>query len=217
MSKVSRAEYYEKAFELLEKEHKRTWNWAALFLSSFWLLYRKMYLYSFIYCIFSLIAATLAKADNIVFITLSVVINLTISLYLGYYGNDLYYRIIKKRISKGYHLLNKYSPTSIPSCLLICFSGGIVSFADYISRKLQLRGCTDKKTNIDNESIRNYLNPNRKNHRIVKIANILICFMITFILLVPAIRIIGDNINEKLMEKQTTTKIIPNTNKIMEV
>ncbi len=48
ISNKSRAEYYEKAFDRLEKTGKHTWNWSAFFGGITWLLYRKMYLYAFV-------------------------------------------------------------------------------------------------------------------------------------------------------------------------
>ncbi len=44
-------EYYEKAFDRLDKTGKHTWNWAAFFGGITWLLYRKMYLYAFVFTI----------------------------------------------------------------------------------------------------------------------------------------------------------------------
>lgn len=35
--------YYVEKFALMQKGSKASWNWAAFFLSSIWLLYRKMY------------------------------------------------------------------------------------------------------------------------------------------------------------------------------
>ena len=96
------------------------------------------------------------------------------NVLLGYFGNALCYNAIKKKIRKGYHLLDKYCPTSIPSILGGPIFGTIVYFADRIAYKLQLK--TDVKSEVNEETVRAYLNPNKKIHIAVKIANVLVCF-----------------------------------------
>lgn len=176
----SEEEYYIKAFKRLSETGKHTWNWAAFLFGSMWMLYRKMYLYGFLFLFTNVILSRLAvipiallsiKSD-LAFILLFVTFFWFLpNVLLGYLGNAMYYEAIEKRIQKGYHLLDKYCPTSIPSIL-----GGVIyiCFADWISRKLQQK--TKVKSEINEETIRAYLNPNKKIHIAVKIANVFVCF-----------------------------------------
>ena len=185
MSKIERAQYYEKAFERLEKENKHTWNWAACLFSGGWLLYRKMYLYTFIYLLINAICSLLLlgkdfKSLGMTEIIICMLLQMFIMCGFGYFGNRIYYHAVKKRISKGYHLLERYKPTSVLSAVF-SLSAVFICFADFVSRKLQLKHIVEKDTNINIDSIRAYLNPSRKNHWAVNIVNV-ICFLLLIIL-----------------------------------
>ena len=70
---------------------------------------------------------------------------------LGYFGNSLYYRIVKKRVREGYHLADGFSPTSILSCFgSLFFLLGLVSPS------------SSEIYTVNRESIRAYLNPNKR-------------------------------------------------------
>lgn len=190
---VSEEQYYERAFARLKETGKHTWNWAAFFFGSGWMAYRKMYLYSlffsiatkfFIYCIHSLFSFSIygkflslrLLQDDHPYIWLSVEICscIIVNTFVGYFGNALYYNTIRNKIKKGYHLLYKYSPVSIPSFLWWPF----ICFADWISRKSQLR--TKVESEVNEETVQAYLNPNREDHLANKIANVLAC--VTFVI-----------------------------------
>ena len=199
-------EYYEKAFDRLDKTGKHTWNWAAFFGGITWMLYRKMYfnalLFSILYlvtdlflcahavpkmggelgivaaciCIFELIVprvclmslgmCTAHICDKFIhyfkngmisfegweiLIVVAVIAFIISRLYLGYFGNAIYYRIVKKRIKKGYHQVDDAHPTSIISCFgSMFFLLGLVTLS------------SSKKYTVDKGSIRTYLNPKRK-------------------------------------------------------
>ena len=191
MSKVSRAEYYEKAFDRLEKTGKHTWNWAAFFGGFSWMGYRKIYLFGMIFNVVYwilyyafLMGAIFAfiKSMPIAWVGLVLFILLIIGkrICLGRFGNALYYWTVKKRIGRGYHLLEKYRPTSIVAIVFPLF----VWIADIISHGVQF----DKvpEDDVTAESIHAYLNPNKKNHWIIKTANVLVCmfWILTVILYV---------------------------------
>lgn len=72
---------------------------------------------------------------------------------------------MKKKISKGYHLLEHYKPTSIVATI-VPLGWVLICIAD----ELQLQHT--ENTVVDGDNIRAYLNPNRKNHRAVRIANL---------------------------------------------
>ena len=69
---------------------------------------------------------------------------------LEYFGNAIYYRIVKKRIKEGYYLIDEH-PTSIPSCFgSIFYLFGLDSHPKLESKHV-----------VNKESIRDYLNPDR--------------------------------------------------------
>jgi hypothetical protein len=206
ISNKSRAEYYEKVFDRLERTGKHTWNWAAFFGGITWMLYRKMYLYAFVLtlvylwmdlflcfhavvkiggdswvtaesigmfepilpraCLMSLmecfyhipdrfkyhLANGWTSFENREIWTIVVTSVLIITrICLGYFGNSLYYRIVKKRIKGGYHLVDDAHPTSILSCF-----GSI-----FYLLGLGYHPASDPKYVVNKETIRDYLNPDK--------------------------------------------------------
>ena len=161
-------EYYTEAFKRLDETEKNTWNWAAFFFGSSWLFYRKMYLCGFIIFMIERFIVRFMSDNNMIF---PLFVFLGLRLLWGYFGNAWYYDVVKARIGKGYHLLDKYSPTSFTSGIS-SFLGFLVCWADQISLKKQLKTETEYKVN--EETIRAYLNSARENPGIVKAANIII-------------------------------------------
>lgn len=119
-------DYYIEAFRKLENEKKHSWNWAAAIFGTTWLIYRKMYLYAFlfllldIFAVFIVYSATSEKIGSDYFVDRSTfeliycgIIGTISILFFGRYGNSLYYKIIKKKVAKGYHLLDEYHSYSI--------------------------------------------------------------------------------------------------------
>jgi len=187
----SEEEYYVKAFKRLDETGKHTWNLAAFFFGLGWMLYRKMYLYGFLYYIaYGILQAyTLGITASVVYggsSNVSILENdyptlywfvigcfsLLVSVFTGYFGNAMYYSAVKKKIRKGYHLLDKYCPTSIPS--ILCWP--VICFADWISRKLQLKVRGKNKAN--EETVRAYLNPDKEIHWVVRVANVIACLAV---------------------------------------
>ncbi|MBO7454511.1 MAG: DUF2628 domain-containing protein [Alphaproteobacteria bacterium] len=205
MSQKGIIQYYEKAFDRLEKTGKHTWNCAAFFGGITWMLYRRMYLYGLVltliyfgmdWCLIEnaahwkgtdagmgmvivLAMDLIAPRMCLMFLmlclrdvhresarhlangwmnidpwelwTITAVIGFIITrIYLGYFGNSLYYRIVKKRIKEGYYLIDEH-PTSIPSCFgSIFYLFGLDSHPKLESKHV-----------VNKESIRDYLNPDR--------------------------------------------------------
>lgn len=208
ISSESRAEYYEKAFDRLEKTGKHTWNWAAFFGGITWLLYRRMYLYAFVLTIVyfgmdillgiyavsnmggesGMLAAYVILcelvlprmslglfvyslchlADKFVYyfangwvnienceiwIIIALSVFITTRICLGYFGNSWYYGEVKEKIYEGYHLMDRFSPTSILSCF-----GSVFFLLGLISPS------SSKIYTINKENIRAYLRPTGKKH-----------------------------------------------------
>ena len=179
MSKESRAGYYERAFEDLEKFKVNTWNWAAFFFGLSWMLYRKMYLYVILCaCAFTLVMSAfevmgITEHSMVSFIEL--LLACSFHIYLGGLGNSLYYDVVKAKIRKGYHLLDKYCPTSLSSILF--FEGFVfIWIAEVISRSMQLKKYYECE--VTTETIRAYLEPSKEIPFITLMANI-VAFGIT--------------------------------------
>lgn len=85
---------------------KKSWNWAAFFLSFFWLGYRKMYKYIFLFLgIFLIIdlAVSIFGIDDTIF---NNVIGIAIAVTLGISGNDLYRQHALKKIRESMEMNN---------------------------------------------------------------------------------------------------------------
>ena len=105
-------EYYQQAFDRLEKENKTTFNFAAAFGSYAWLVFRKMYrLATLFILVYGGIMISLnefcqnSKTVNLI----SAVLFLVIFLGFGFFGNGLYYKHVKSKIAKGYAKITDYN------------------------------------------------------------------------------------------------------------
>lgn len=172
MSVKNESEYYRKAFKRLNETGKHTWNWAAFFLGSCWMLYREMYLYGilgnlicFLFLTFSSLYARLSlETENFLYICGCLLIYLGLSVFYGYFGNSLYYRVVIYRIKKGYHLIDKYSPTSIRtvmpevliSSLFACCSTIFFALINFF-RKPKNSELKESDTVVNEENITKYL------------------------------------------------------------
>ncbi len=104
--------YYGKKWKFFEATGKKTsimsvrdflpWNYpvnyAAFFFVEIWLLYRKMYLYFLIYLVIDIAMKIMVSVFNFnvnIFLELGVP-----HVFLGFYGNWLYYIHAKKKIAK---------------------------------------------------------------------------------------------------------------------
>ncbi|MBR1734311.1 MAG: DUF2628 domain-containing protein [Alphaproteobacteria bacterium] len=182
--------YYLDAFERLDAVGKNTWNWSAFFFGPCWLAYRKMHAYSFLAFLFTYLSFWTAFIPFFFWIPFGG-FPLILHILLGIFGNALYYRIVKKRVTQGYHLLENFKPTSIP-CGLSCGALGVISFiADEFLRRKHFQTEEIEKTNqelsdFSLENIGSYLNEFRQKHIASRIADIIICLiLITPSIIVP--------------------------------
>ena len=82
----SDSDYYNRIFRKIDENNDWLhWNWSAFLLSHYWLIYRKMYLYGFIFYFINLICALIS-------VPLYAFITITIHILLGIIGNILYYK-----------------------------------------------------------------------------------------------------------------------------
>ncbi|MBU9714928.1 DUF2628 domain-containing protein [Evansella tamaricis] len=79
---------------------QQSWNWAAFFLTLFWLGYRKMYLPIIVIIVFWLIVDLIALSLGYYSLTLDLITGAVVYITLALYGNALYYRHALKKIEK---------------------------------------------------------------------------------------------------------------------
>jgi hypothetical protein len=85
------ADFYMKAWQT-----NKLWNWASFFLGILWMLFRKMYLYSFIFLI-SFHAIFYLFRYNLM---LRVILVVVTWILLGIFGNALYKHHVERKILK---------------------------------------------------------------------------------------------------------------------
>lgn len=106
-------EYYQEAFEKLEKEDKVTFNFAAAFGISLWLIFRKMYGWAILVVVVSgglkILIRMLCPPSA------KYAISILFFIIFGFFGNTFYYKHVKSKVSKGYAKMPNYNPID-PIC-----------------------------------------------------------------------------------------------------
>jgi len=148
--------YYRAAFRKLEETGRNSWNWSAFLFGAMWALYRKMYTYTAMVLAISTVVVYFSimffeLADAMIIISS---MNLIIAFFFGFFGNSLYYKLLKHRVSKGYHLVSEYSPTNLLAVFIPSLGLIIASGYDYLIWKTSdTRKATEKANeDIDNNS-----------------------------------------------------------------
>lgn len=123
-------EYYMPKFDLMKKTNQKvSWNWSAFFFSSYWAIYRKMYLVGFgIICLDIFL--------NIMMPFSFLLLNLIIAIIFGLYGNYMYLTTIEKKSGNLKHLddnlkeyvIRKHGGVNLLLALLIPFLSILVFF-----------------------------------------------------------------------------------------
>lgn len=171
---VSRnSKYYLDAFRKLD-EGRASWNWAAFFFQGMWMFYRKMYLYGLLslaldFATFFVI--TSSSSISAVF-GLSFVCNIAYKCLYGYFGNIIYYSVVKERIADGYHLMNQYKSTSKSLAILFIFLPSVYFYylADVLANEKYFRTKFHRDNSVNEENILKYLAQDKQNHTEGKIA-----------------------------------------------
>lgn len=138
-------EYYQQAFTRLEKENKTTFNFAAAFFVGAWLVFRKMYGWALLLIlanggiqeILQMLSSNPTKR-----VVGSCVFSLILFIGFGFFGNSLYYKHIKSKVTKGYAEIANYNSidpiggiviVGIVMPLLVGIFGGILVSAKVFS------------------------------------------------------------------------------------
>lgn len=171
---VSRnSKYYLDAFKKLDEGHV-SWNWAAFFFQGMWMFYRKMYLYGFLSLAldFAVFVMILSSPSIGTAFGLSFVFNIAYKCLYGYFGNIIYYSIVKERIDDGYHLMDQYKSTSKSLAILFIFLPAVYFYylADVLANEKYFRTKSRGDNSVNEENILKYLAQDEQNHIEGKIA-----------------------------------------------
>ncbi len=99
-------EYYEPKFRLMKATNKKTsWNWPAFLVPSYWLFYRRMYLYGIIFLVGSSILASITMG----------VLALAANIAVGVFGNYIYMNFLEKSLAEANNLQEPYRSQNINS------------------------------------------------------------------------------------------------------
>ena len=99
-------EYYEPKFRLMKATNKKTsWNWPAFLVPSYWLFYRRMYLYGIIFLVGSSILASITMG----------VLALAANVAVGIFGNYIYMNFLEKNLADANNLQEPYRSQNINS------------------------------------------------------------------------------------------------------
>ena len=122
-------EYYQEAFKKLEEENKTTFNFAAALFNVMWLVFRKMYGWAILLSLISggVLFSTkmLCKNADVVFM-MQISVSSIMILGLGIFGNTLYYKHVKSRVSKGYAEMLEYNPVDPVWSVLYSMLGSLL-------------------------------------------------------------------------------------------
>ncbi|MBQ3565046.1 MAG: DUF2628 domain-containing protein [Alphaproteobacteria bacterium] len=123
-------DYYVRAFNNYERSKIDTFNYAAGLFPFLWFVYRKMYTCFFLSLI--LCTAMIKLLDMILFFKdgnlSSFVPDMCLMIFCCRFGNRWYYRTVRSRVEKGYHLIEKYNPISLEFAVLMLFAYYISNF-----------------------------------------------------------------------------------------
>lgn len=171
---VSRnSKYYLDAFKKLD-EGRISWNWAAFFLQGMWMFYRKMYLYGLFSLIldFATFFVIMSSPSIRTAFGLSFICNIAYKCLYGYFGNRIYYSVVKERIADGYHLMDEYKSTSKSLAILFIFLPSVYLYylADVLANEKYFRSVSRGDNSVNEKNILKYLAQDRQNHIQGKIA-----------------------------------------------
>lgn len=127
-------EYYDREFDKIRRGEIFSWNWAAFFLSIPWLFYRKMYLAALPFMLISgfadMYSEIFPELED-----LMVLIDLFLSLILGFTANRIYYGRVNKLYSKAQDMtgeekgdfISKKGGSSVAGAIILTLVYSVVS------------------------------------------------------------------------------------------
>lgn len=129
-------EYYlSKKLDMERKGTNRSWNWAAFFFTGNWLAFRKDLKLGVLFNVITGVCSGLATISR-GFGTIGLLLQLAISLYVGFYGNSFYFKSIEERqteeAGKNFteaktEYFHKHSGTSVPYVIIALIASAVVT------------------------------------------------------------------------------------------
>ncbi|MEO8136954.1 MAG: DUF2628 domain-containing protein [Betaproteobacteria bacterium] len=110
-----------------------SWNWPAFFAGGIWCLYRKLYLWFFVFSGVATISSVLAKVGAL---WTSVAVALVSWLALATYGNSLYHRSVQKKIATA----KMESPIPFRVMTSILRDGGVHGWVPWVFGSIAVIG-----------------------------------------------------------------------------
>jgi hypothetical protein len=95
LEKFAQSDFYIEAWR-----KKRKWNWGALFLNAYFLLYRKMYLAFFVYMAVYVFLILIFQGVNINGFAFELLFIVLLNVPLAIFSNEIYLRHAEKKIEK---------------------------------------------------------------------------------------------------------------------
>mgnify|MGYP001068156792 CR=1 FL=1 len=184
-------EYYIKSFQQMDEGKKFFWNWAAFFLGPIWCAYRKMYSTAIAFILLPIFFTTIgvfgvggSSISQVYYRVYTILM-----FVLAGSANRTYYDILKKKIQKGYHLIDGFSPitpvflifgVSVVGSEILFLPVAIFFGIDYYVKReyFQHHKISSKDLVVNEENIRRYLDSNKKANPKYKIASWIVMFMI---------------------------------------
>ena len=195
-------EYYQQAFSRLEKENKTTFNWAAALFGASWMVFRKMYGWAMLYiCLYGstfLLPSVLCDGHTKTMVFF--VGCLALFIGFGFFGNTIYYKTVKSKISKGYKKIESYKAIDpvpplilfvywfvflpflclLPSenqVMLLCtlFEPIVIAVFWAIDYKKYHKQESVEQEKVDEESVNQYLNKDNPKYLGVALAGVFAC------------------------------------------
>ena len=177
------SKYYLDSFKKLDKG-QTSWNWAAFFFQGMWMFYRKMYLYGLFSLAFDFVTFFIVVSSPSIGTTLGLgfICNIAYKCLYGYFGNRIYYSVVKERIADGYHLMDQYKSTSKSLAILFIFLPAIYFyyFADILANEKYFRSTPRGDNSVNEVNILKYLEQDKQNHvqgKIAIVISIVLYFM----------------------------------------
>jgi hypothetical protein len=140
--------YYISAFKEIDHRGKLIWNWAACCGGSCWLAYRKMYWLALSYFLLTILPSYAFLRDES--LSAHLLLFVIFRILLGFYGNNVYYFMVKRRIKNGSHLNEKYKGAHT---ILLYFNatllGAIAAFIIWMRDKIALNAILKNRASFN--------------------------------------------------------------------
>ncbi len=127
-------EYYKEAFQKLEKEDKIMFNFVAALYPFQWLIFRKMYGFAMglaaIYMLVQMILYSFFQNSDTSWLFLLAFSGILFVIF-GFFGNEIYYKEVKSKITQGYIKFEDYNPIIPMWSILSAVAPSLICYVAY--------------------------------------------------------------------------------------